>query len=1323
MMKKNLIFVFLLGIFVTSLLWSLKFQKSEYSNQSCSKCKCSGITATTKYPKKYFTTDSLSTEERLNLFDAIRRMPDENTLTKDGNFLTSSSQPWQQTGPWGIHYYGIEPSITYSGRVTALAYHDDVEDGGLYIGAANGGLFRFKDSFTRISENLPSLRVGAVAVDPSNPKRIFLGTGDPSAWWLEGTGLYRTTNLGVSWDTMNLSPKPSNITKIIIKGTRVFVASSRGIYRSSDLGETWARVLSLSTCDISVAGDFSYLLAGIIESGIYKSTDNGVSWFPLVEPFTTGLPLAGIGRVSVAIAPNLSSRAYVQIGKTTDSLLGIYKTTNAGESWSKLQNPPPKTYLLQQWFNNTIAVHPVNPNVVWVGGVSLYRSSDAGANWTGVGAVGSWPHAVHGDFHALLYAGSKFYAGSDGGVFSTMDEGVSWYSGMNSYLPITQFNNIDVQVEGGEWRGGGTQDNGLISTSQPDWWNWSMGRLGDGMDVAIHQGTPSKFIGTMNGGKRRIRFINGVNDDVEINDEIKSAGDDTQEWVNTYVDFGALGRFFTNAGRYVYWSTNSGDTWSRMNSSAFSYEARRIAVNSQANCVYVALDADKSLKRLDLSGSSWTVTDISNGLPTRKVRMICTDRTGETTAYAIINGGPEKIYHTTNKGDTWNNITGNIPSNLTVNDLIEYGNRIFIGTDYGAYISTNGGTNWIRWTTGMPVATQITDLEIMLKEGVWYIVAGTFGRSTFERPVTGKDPIPRLSKMRVKFGNVLIGQMKIDSIYIKNVGEAELTINNVISSITYLQVRPTTGIIAPTESLKFYTTFNPVVGAGGSGKWNGYIDFHHNAAGSPTRLEGEAYIGDGTTYRTFPPESLIVKKEVKRKTSETSWCFSFDNTSNNRDPAIELYVEFKKPVLEFDSFTPFTSAVNLDGRGVKWKFSDGAVSKGNSAIICGKTKKTNLQLVKKWWWVADIVRWDSIYESTYRGILGKVEGNKMPDTKLSCLEMPNTANFRIEMFSGYPFSKIRPLVIGVIDPDPKTRQVAYIAFAKHGDLYGSLTPGRSGKIHDGPPRKFDLFDNGKKMIGKIKKLNPDKQSNRLFAELIAFKLNLYASDIGITPPFKEEVATRGTNSSYKPMGVEPTPWRSLCYLDVGRPLHNRHLHEIDSLADVYMTYGDSSGIGSAVELYSILYKINRAFVGPVDTVSFASRLVLTGVRPIAEIPFLERDTSYHPLIRSMNQTEQTIPDEFELYQNYPNPFNPTTTIEFYLPIPAIVTLKVYDILGREVKTLLDRQAFDEGGSEIEFDASRLASGVYFYHIIAESIDEDGEQLQTYTSAKKMLLLR
>ena len=108
--------------------------------------------------------------------------------------------------------------------------------------------------------------------------------------------------------------------------------------------------------------------------------------------------------------------------------------------------------------------------------------------------------------------------------------------------------------------------------------------------------------------------------------------------------------------------------------------------------------------------------------------------------------------------------------------------------------------------------------------------------------------------------------------------------------------------------------------------------------------------------------------------------------------------------------------------------------------------------------------------------------------------MPNAANVRKDIFDLIPFNRNNPLIIGIADPNARNKKVAYIALARHNDLYGSLTPGRSGKQHNGAPRRFDYFDNNRKMIGCIRKLTPDKQSNQLFSELIAFKINLYAKN-------------------------------------------------------------------------------------------------------------------------------------------------------------------------------------------------------------------------------------
>ncbi|HAB52286.1 MAG TPA: hypothetical protein DCE80_08975 [Ignavibacteriales bacterium] len=91
---------------------------------------------------------------------------------------------------------------------------------------------------------------------------------------------------------------------------------------------------------------------------------------------------------------------------------------------------------------------------------------------------------------------------------------------------------------------------------------------------------------------------------------------------------------------------------------------------------------------------------------------------------------------------------------------------------------------------------------------------------------------------------------------------------------------------------------------------------------------------------------------------------------------------------------------------------------------------------------------------------------------------------------------------------------------------------------------------------------------------------------------------------------------------------------------------------------------------------------------------------------------ESIPTEFKVYQNYPNPFNPSTKISWQSPVGSWQTLKVYDVLGNEVATLVNEEK-DIGIYEVEFNASHLSSGIYFYKLRAGS----------FVETKKMLLLR
>jgi hypothetical protein len=162
-------------------------------------------------------------------------------------------------------------------------------------------------------------------------------------------------------------------------------------------------------------------------------------------------------------------------------------------------------------------------------------------------------------------------------------------------------------------------------------------------------------------------------------------------------------------------------------------------------------------------------------------------------------------------------------------------------------------------------------------------------------------------------------------------------------------------------------------------------------------------------------------------------------------------------------------------------------------------------------------------------------------------------------------------------------------------------------------------------------------------------------------------------------------------------------------------------------LYTKIRMINGAFTGPIDTLSFARGLHLTAVRALDEVPFLRLDSSVIKMEIIPVWAEDALePEQFHLEQNFPNPFNPTTTIEFYLVEPSFVTLKLYNTLGQEVATLLNREELEDGWQETELEAGyyNLSSGVYYYRLTAETItDEDNPNGQKVVLTKKMVLVK
>jgi hypothetical protein len=322
------------------------------------------------------------------------------------------------------------------------------------------------------------------------------------------------------------------------------------------------------------------------------------------------------------------------------------------------------------------------------------------------------------------------------------------------------------------------------------------------------------------------------------------------------------------------------------------------------------------------------------------------------------------------------------------------------------------------------------------------------------------------------------------------------------------------------------------------------------------------------------------------------------------------------------------------------------------------------------------------------------------------LPMPNRVNLLAETFEQGGFAATAGLLVGRVHLD-SVKQYGWLQSPKYTDVLKSLNA--KGALHAGTPAGFSTFLSGSLLLKPQKSLPPTKVSNRLLADMIALKVNIAASALGKTPPgFGELVYDDGS----------------------GNPLAGMTVREIASYGDSVMM-GRYSGAnhlfppaGVFANLDTVIAKINRAFEGPIDTFGFSGKLAVKGTASVRDAGcLLVRPGSVPARIVAADAPADQLPSVAALYQNYPNPFNPSTVIRFDLEEPSLVSLAVYDILGREVARLLDHAPFDAGEAETEFDAGRLASGVYLYKLSVVGVPEEGAGAGARTLVGKMMVLR
>ncbi|MEA2238142.1 MAG: hypothetical protein QOC81_2866 [Thermoanaerobaculia bacterium] len=384
-------------------------------------------------------------------------------------------------------------SAAMSGRIAAL---DGVREGNrltLYVGAASGGVWKSVNggtTFKPVFDKQPTQSIGAVAIDPKNPKTIWVGSGE--AWTRNsvsyGNGVYKSTDAGDNWTNVGLpnseriakiaiDPSDTNTVYVCVPGKLWSDSDDRGVFKTTDGGKSWTKVLkgaNLSTGCSMLSLDRANpktLFAGMWDfrrkgwsfrsggdgpdaasgSGLFKSTDGGATWQSLDDKSAAGLPTKPWGRIAVTIAPSNSNIVYALV-EAAPPKNGLYRSDDGGKTWQARDRS--QMMIWRPFYFANLMVDPKDPNKVYKAGGGLIASNDGGKSFSGIGGGG------HGDWHDVWIDPNNtdtLIAGDDGGLWYSYDGGNRWWKADN--LPVSQFYHVSLDMDRPYHVYGGLQDN------------------------------------------------------------------------------------------------------------------------------------------------------------------------------------------------------------------------------------------------------------------------------------------------------------------------------------------------------------------------------------------------------------------------------------------------------------------------------------------------------------------------------------------------------------------------------------------------------------------------------------------------------------------------------------------------------------------------------------------------------------------------------------------------------------------------------------------------------------------------------------------------
>jgi len=708
---------------------------------------------------------------------------------------------WTSLGPNGASANGGG-----AGRINCYAFHPN-DANYILAGAASGGIWISTNGgslWKTYTDNLGTLGISSIAFSDSSPNVVYAATGDLDGTDTYSIGVIKSTDGGKHWNSTALSYSVLNkrlVYKVIVHPTNkdiVYATTNVGIYKTTDGGLNWTRIKIGAYNDMVMKPGDPNTLYFAKGKSILRTTDGGQTFNFL------SLYVSSANRMVLAVTPDDPNYLYALTGDgSNNGFGGVYLSTDGGNTFTTKATSP---NLLgwdvngsdaggQAWYDLSIAVLPTNKNMVFVGGVNIWKSTNGGSNWTCIahwyGAQGK-PY-VHADIHRLVFSphsNSNLWAATDGGVFQSTNNGSSWVSN-NSGLQVGQIYRLGSSKTNPKKIMTGWQDNGSSFLNGTQWYK-VLG--GDGMECIIDYNNNDIMYGSLYYGKIR-RSANGGISWTEITNSIPEQGN----WVTPYVMHPTNPNILFAAYVNVYKSTNKGTNWTKISNFSGGNKIRALAVApSNPNVIYIAYY--NSVYKTTDGGNSWT--SINSAL--NNITYFAIDPTNENRIWASIGGFSSggRVIKSTNGGANWTDISDSLPG-LPVNCIVYEKNSadgLYIGTDIGVYYRDNNLNRWVPFMKGLPNVI-VKELEIYYPTNK--IRAATYGRSVWESDLypfatsisqnnNQKQnlkiyPNPAQNSINIDMNGIMYKEAKIR--VLNSIGEEVILENNVNSTIILISVK------------------------------------------------------------------------------------------------------------------------------------------------------------------------------------------------------------------------------------------------------------------------------------------------------------------------------------------------------------------------------------------------------------------------------------------------------------------------------------------------------------------------------------------------------